>query len=251
MHGSMGLSLLGCFKNHRDPVYHMGMTALVSQFTSEGFAVGADSLRLDLFDKVVTERAEKIYSTNNSNFVGAYGFAGHTAIEYSDQRPMLNILETASHVADDLAQTPCDSPQGYVQDFCQDLANRIAIASVGMPLPNRDEFMLAMFVGYHRQKPVRLKVSFPTTNGVLQAPRLTELVESPSNFCIASGSQVVWDEVSQRAFQPETLEEAVDFVRDYVSRCIENTSDPHCSNIGGHPQIATVTSDGFNWVARP
>jgi len=227
------------------------MTALVSQFTPEGFVVGADSLRCDTHGKVVTENAVKIYSISHPNFTGAYGFVGYTAIEYADQRPMLNILEVANHIADDLAKVPISSPQEYVDDFCQDLANRIAVASVGVVLPSAPKFMRAMFVGYHQQRPVRLQVVFPTINGALQVPRLTELIEAPSKFCIASGSQVVWNELGQEAYQPETLKEAIDFVQAYVTRCIENTTDPYCSSIGGRPQIATVTPDGFSWVARP
>jgi hypothetical protein len=227
------------------------MTALVSQFTTMGFAVGADSLRCDMYGKVVTENAVKLYSTNHPSFVGAYSFAGYTAIEYVDQRPMLSILEVGNHVADDLAHVPRAGPKEYVEDFCQDLAHRIAVASIGVVLPSKLEFMRAMFVGYHKRRPVRLQAMFPTVDGALQAPRLTELIEAPSTFCIASGSQVVWNELSQQAFQPETLQEAIDFVRSYIARCIENTDDPYCSTIGGRPQIATVTEQGFDWVSRP
>jgi hypothetical protein len=253
MYGSRALCLLGSFKKRGSfhPVYHEGMTALVSQFTSDGFVVGADSLRCDMYGKVVTENAVKLYATNCPSFVGAFGFVGHTAIEYVGQRPMLNILEVANHVADDLAHVPCDGPKEYVEDFCQDLANRIAVESIGIILPSHSEFMRVMFVGYHRQRPFRLQVVFPTINGALQVPRLTEMVEAPDRFCIASGSQVVWDELSQELTRPETLQDATDFVRAYITRCIENTTDPYCSTIGGHPQIATVTPEGFNWVARP
>jgi hypothetical protein len=227
------------------------MTALVSQFTPNGFVIGADSLRCDMHGKVVTDDAVKLYSTNHPGFAAAYGFTGCTAIECAGQRPMLNILEVANHVAADLARVPCDGPEEYVEDFCQDLAYRIADASIGVVLPSQSEFMRAMFVGYHQHRPVRLQVVFPTVNGVLQVPRLTELIEAPGAFCIASGSRVVWSDLSQVAFQPETLQEAVDFVRAYIVRCIENTSDPDCAIIGGHPQIATVTEQGFDWISRP
>ena len=227
------------------------MTALVSAYTPEGFVVGADSLRLDLHGKVVTENAVKLYPTQHPSFPGAYGFAGNTALEYTDGRPMLNVLQVASDVADDLAKVPLSGPQEYVEDFCRDLADRIAIASIGVVLPIEPEFTRVMFVGYYQHRPVRLQVVFPIVNGRLQAPKLTELVEAPETFCMVSGSQVVWDELSQEAYQPETLEEAIELVRAYVTRCIENTTDPHCLSVGGRPQIATVTPDGFDWVARP
>ncbi len=228
-----------------------GMTALVSQYTPEGFVIGADSLRLDLHGEVVTESAVKLYPTQHPSFPGAYGFAGHTALEYTDGRPMLNVLHIASDVADDLAKVPLSSPQEYVENFCRELADRIAVASIGVALPNEPVFTRVMFVGYYQHRPVRLQAIFPAINGSLQRPRLTEWVEAPNPFCMASGSQVVWDELSQDAYQPETLEEAIEFVRTYLARCIENSADPYCSSIGGRPQIATVTPNGFSWVARP
>lgn len=254
MYGSMAQHVGSMNYRHRKPKKcdTASMTALVSAYTPEGFAIGADSLRLDIHDKVVSETATKLYPTNHPDFLGAYGFTGHTALEYSGQRPMFDVLGAASHIAEDFAKAPLDSPQDYVENFCRDLADRIAVASTGIVLPNEQVFLRALFVGYHQRQPFRLQEIFSSVNGRLQSPSLKELTAEPNNeFCIASGSQVVWEELALERDRPETLQEGVEFVLDYLARCIENTTDPYCSSIGGHPQIATVTPDGFSWVVRP
>ena len=84
-------------------------------------------MRLDLHGKVVDENAVKLYPIHHPDFIGAYGFAGHTAFEYADGRPMLNVLQIANSVADDLAEVPLSDPREYVEDFSLDLANRIEL----------------------------------------------------------------------------------------------------------------------------
>jgi hypothetical protein len=204
------------------------MTALVSAHTPEGFVVGADSLRLDLHNNIVTETATKLHPTNHLDFWGAYGFSGHTALEYSDQRPMFDVLRAASSIAEDFAEAPLDSPQKYVEDFCWDLADRIVAASTGFVLPSEEVFLRTLFVGYHRGQSLRFQVLFSTVNGCLQSPILKEMIVEPNNdFCVVSGSSVVWDELTLERDKPETLREGIEFVRDYLTRCIENKTDPH------------------------
>ena len=108
-----------------------------------------------------------------------------------------------------------------------------------------------MFVGYHREQPFLLQTAFSVLSGYLQPPQLTQLVEAPNDFCIASGSQVVWDELKQEVCKPETLAEGVILVQEYVNRCIKNDTDPYCANIGGRVQVATITNSGFSWVTPP
>lgn len=238
------------FKKRRSSATLPVMTALVSAFTNEGFVVGADSLRIDRHGRTVTEDAIKIYPTNHPVFVGAYGFAGNTALEYADGR-ILDLLILARDVADDSSRLPFKDALSYVKDFCEDFADRIRYSNIGVALPDGEEFCRVMFVGYHHQTPVRLQVSFSVARGILQSPRLKEMVESPvADFCIASGSQIVWDDLTAEVCKPETLSEGIEFVRNYVVRCINTKTDPCCAAIGGHPQIATITDGGFSWVVR-
>lgn len=231
-------------------VYHTGMTAIVSAYTKEGFVVGADSLRMDMHGQVVTENAIKIFETQHPDFLGAYGFSGYTAFEFADARPMLDLLESAKLIASELANLNFKGAHEYVKHFCNNLAAKIEAGSTGIALP--DDFRLyGMFVGYANGRAVYMRVEFSAVAGYLLPPRLTELLENPvDRFCISSGSQVVWDEMSDIE-GPETLAAGVDFVQDYVARCINNSTDPYCASIGGHPQIATITDKGFNWVVRP
>jgi hypothetical protein len=98
---------------------------------------------------------------------------------------------------------------------------------------------------------VCLQMEFSVANGYLLRLRLTELFENPvDRYCILSGSQVVLDEMSG-VCEPETLTDAVDWVQDYITRCINNNTDPYCTYIGGRAQIATVTDKDFNWMIQP
>jgi hypothetical protein len=208
------------------------MTALVSTYTEEGFIAGADSLRLDLRGQVVTESATKLFATEHRDFMGAYGWAGTTGLEYIDGRPALNVLDCACRITTELRQCQFSSAQEFVEDFCQRLTDFIARASLGIALPDPKsgtEFLRGMFVGYHRNRPFLLQTAFSVSNGYLQSPQLTQLVEAPNDFCIASGSAVVWDELRQEGVsQPSALAEGTTLVKDYVARCIKNDTDPHC-----------------------
>jgi hypothetical protein len=227
------------------------MTALVSAYTDEGFVVGADGLRKDFYGAIVTETATKIYPTGQADFLGAYGFAGTTALEYAD-KSMFDILHCASNVATDLRHTRFTSAKQYVEDFCDDLADRIKTANINIALPEtRKAFLTGIFVGYSNGRPFRVQVEFVVSNGALQWPRIFELREAPKDFCIASGSQVVWDEISKTLTEPTTLAEGEAIVNDYLQRCIQNSTDPYCENIGGKVQIATATNSGFSWLIPP
>jgi hypothetical protein len=250
-HGSTALRLSVSFKNRqRSPIYHTGMTALASSYTKDGFVIGADSLRMDGKGQLVSENAMKLFKVRHPDFVGAYGFCGNTRLLFSEDRQMFDLLENARSVATALTALRFDSAQEYVEKFCSLLAAQLVAATGGTGLPN--DFARAMFVGYSRGQAFCLQVQFPTALGRILRPRFIEVLESPvDRFCVLSGSQVVWDEMKNSLHFPETLADSVDLVTDYVTRCIENKTDPHCANIGGHLQLATVTAKGFSWVIQP
>ena len=256
-HGGMA-QRVGCvpFRNCRPFAsfgYHTSdMTALLSAYTKEGFIVGADTLRKDKFGRIVTESAVKIHATGHRDFVGAYGLAGYTAMEFIDGRPMLNILECANGVASELTDIRFNSAQEYVEYSCDNLAAKIRAESSGIALPN-DFKLRGMFVGYNNGRAFCLQIDFPASNGYLLRPRLAELWENPvDRFCILSGSAIVWNEMSEHLEgPPETLTEGITLVQEYVTRCIKNDTDPYCANIGGRVQLATVTNQGFSWVLQP
>jgi hypothetical protein len=231
--------------------YHTGMTALASQCTKEGFAIGADSLRMDMHGKIVTERAVKIYETGHLDFVGAYGFAGMTAFEFADGR-ILDVLESAKAVAAGLLAERFGSAEEYADRFCNKLAADIQAGCAGAAIPH--SFRLReMFLGPSRGQGAYIEMGFPFINGYLLRPVLAESFVNPvDRYCILSGSRVVLDEMHEHVGGPETLEQATEWVRDYITRCINNTTDPYCKNVGGKAQVATVTLDkGFSWVAAP
>jgi hypothetical protein len=226
------------------------MTALVSMYTKQGFAIGADSLRMDTAGAVVTEEAVKIYEVNHPDFRGAYGFAGQTALHFADS-PVVDVLKLAQGINTELLSQQFSSAQEYADAFCSKLASKIQVAIDGIDVG--DFGLLGLFSGYSGGIAVSLQMKFPAVGGYLLRPELAELRKEPiDRYCIASGSQVVWDEVmNERVYGPATLNEAIEHVSEYVARCIKNRTDPYCRNIGGKVQIATVSNDGFSWVARP
>ncbi len=228
------------------------MTALATQCTKEGFAIGADSLRMDIHGRVVTERAVKIYETGHPDFAGAYGFAGITGFEFGDGRPLLDVLESARAIAAGLLAETLGGAEEYADRFCNTLAANIQAGCTGAAIPHNFK-LRAMFVGYSRGQGAYIGVGFPFVNGHLLRPVLEDSLANPVHrYCILSGSKIVLDEVNEQVGGPETLEEAKEWVRNYITRCIDNTSDPYCKNVGGKAQVATVTLDrGFKWVVTP
>lgn len=202
------------------------MTALASQCTKEGFAIGADSLRIDMYGKIVTERAVKIYETSHPDFVGAYGFAGLTAFEFADGR-ILDVLESAKSVAAGLLRERFGSTEDYADRFCNKLAAYIQAGCAGVAIPHSFRFR-GMFLGYSRGHGAYIEMGFPFVNGYLLRPRMeTSFVNPVDRYCILSGSKVVLDEMHEQIGAPETLEQATEWVRDYITRCINNTTDPY------------------------
>jgi hypothetical protein len=230
--------------------YYTGMTTLASQCTKEGFAIGADSLRMDMHG-VVTEQAVKIYEAGHPDFVGAYGFAGMTAFEFADGR-ILDLLELAKAVAAGMLEERFGSAEEYADRFCNKLAANIQTGCAGIAIPLRLR-LRGMFLGYRGSQGACIQIGFPIINGFLLRPVLEESFQNPvERYCILSGSQVVLNEMHKEVGIPETLDQAVEWVREYVTRCIDNTTDPYCKNVGGKAQVATITPDkGFSWVSPP
>jgi hypothetical protein len=110
-----------------------------------------------------------------------------------------------------------------------------------------------MFCGYSKGEAVYIQMKFPSLCGYLLRPIPKDVYHNPiDRVCIPSGSEVVLNEMSEQVCSPETLKEAIDWLQDYITRCIVNNTDPHCAHIGGKAQIATVTPDqGFSWVIPP
>lgn len=249
VYGTSVLRLSGTFKKRRDyRIYHTGMTTIASAYTNEGFAIGADSLRMDMHGQIVTESATKIFQSHHPDFIGAYGFSGTTGYDFIDKRPRLDVLEVAESIALELTSVRFQTAQEYAEMFCNKLAAKIQAHATGIAIPN-DFRLCGMFVGYAGGRAFCLEMAFPIWNGYLGRPVFAEVIENPIDRYCVFGSEVVLNEMLELD-GPETLQEAVAFVRDYITRCINNETDPYCAGIGGKPQIATVTKDGFTWVER-
>ncbi len=227
------------------------MTAFAAQCTKEGYAIGADSLRMDMHGKIVTERAVKIYETGHPDFEGAYGFAGMTAFEFADGR-ILDVLELAQAVAAGMLSERFGSAEEYADRFCNKLTANIQTGCAGVAIPHSFQLRV-MFLGHSRGQGACIQIGFPSINGYLLRPTLDKSFLNPvDRYFILSGSAVVLSEMNEQIGGPQTLDEATEWVRDYITRCINNTTDPYCKNVGGKAQVATVTPDkGFSWVSRP
>ncbi len=265
-HGSLpGLILTGKFRRRlkssvgpRMSVECRNMTAIVSTYVEgQGFAIGADGLRTDQkTGETVTENARKIFFIEGDGVRLAYAWAGAGSLLLGDGQEFSFPAQSAS-AGNELATSKPGSMDEYVYQFAANMYKRLRAVclpdgrlSADPSVFPREEIARVLFVGYYDGRPWQAEVTFSQNNSVLQLPFMHELIESPPNLKIFSGSAVVLQQF-EPLVAPENLEEAVELVRKYIQACVANTTDPYCASIGGHVHVARVTREATEWVVPP
>jgi hypothetical protein len=115
----------------------------------------------------------------------------------------------------------------------------------------REEIAHVLLVGYYNGKPYRTGVKFSHRNLMLQPPFVDDIIESPDNFDVLTGSDVILQQF-QPMVAPESLQEAAELIRRYIQACVDNRSNhADCATIGGRVHVATVTTERFAWIVPP
>jgi hypothetical protein len=235
------------------------MTAIVSTYVSGlGFAVGADGLRLDAGKgTTVTENARKVFFIEGAGIRLIYAWAGMSSLIFGHDQEFSFLDETAL-IGNAIAAHKPESIDSYTQQFGLEMQRRLRTFCLpGGRLSNnpnalpREEIAHVLLVGYYNGKPYRTGIRFLQKNLQLQAPFMDELIESPDNFDIFSGSDVILKQFEPIA-APESLQEAAELIRRYIQTCAENRCNyGDCATIGGRVHVATVTPKRFEWAIPP
>jgi hypothetical protein len=235
------------------------MTAIVSTYVpGEGFVVGADGLRTDAQTRVtVTDKARKIFFIKGEGIRLIYAWAGATSL-LGGCGLEFNILAESAVIGAHLAANKPESIDGFVQQFAVRMYKKLkTICLPNGQLSNNPAIFPSqtiarvLFVGYYDEKPYQTALRFSHKDAVLQSPFMEDLIESPDDFNVFSGSAVVLEQL-QPMEAPETLDDAAELIQKYLQTCIDNRANyVDCSSFGGNVQIATVTSQDFTWVIPP
>jgi hypothetical protein len=244
-------------RRYSSAVQSPNMTAIVSSYSPEGFAVGADGLRRDRNTGVeVTDKARKIFAIGHDEFIGVHAWSGSISLFYGDGRQPFNFLDHAQAIAQDMSSIAVNSASDYALKFSQDLYNRLAAYDSGASSKadafHTKEVVRALFVGYAKGVPSTVTVSLRHENGAFLEPVLIQVCEEPYDLSLFSGSVKVWEELPPTIEIPKDIKEATNKVRNYIQACIDKRNHyPDCADIGGHIHIASVTPYKFEWVDPP
>ncbi|MGH9358283.1 MAG: hypothetical protein ACRD1O_03810, partial [Terriglobia bacterium] len=261
-------------------------TAIVSQFTSEGFVIAADGLRKKYpSGEIVSSTAQKIFSFVKEDTVLAYAFSGSVEVPNRNEEIAFSFIDECKQAARVVGNTTL--PQSF-DTFIKILAVRVnervaearesGLLSEYPSCPNDPSLMVkAIFLGFYRGLASRAAIEFRQNEQVLADPMLTRLQTAGSDlkqFEIFSGSEIVANHLFHTAEPdlaryrtpsignvdlakrqlPGTVEEAAQLAESYIQACIDN---PHldqesCRLIGGHIHVAKISKrEGFAWVKAP
>jgi hypothetical protein len=164
--------------------------------------------------------------------------------------------EESQQVMNDLSKTAINGLADYASRLASGIYQRL-FAYTGATIPNtslisKDLVARGLLIGSVAGRVESAQIVFPHQNGVLLPPVLREVREAPTEFCIFSGSALVWNDLQSRFSAPRSLSEAANLVRIYIQRCADMRHDyADCQNIGGHIHIAFVTADKTGWINPP
>lgn len=221
------------------------MTAIVSVFTPDGFVIGADGRRIDsLNDIIVSESVQKIFPFESTRIRLAYAWCGLLRAVNKDMALMFDLhayTDTILKVAANLAGQDFSL---FLDMFIEGLRRVSPSQITNMP---KEELARVILVGYWWDQPFSAKIELNYPNGVLT---LREEFDIPAQYQmnIFSGAESVFPKYKDA--QPQSDEEAIEFVQKYIRDCADSIA-PDCAGIGGHIHIAQVKPQEFTWFVRP
>jgi hypothetical protein len=256
--------------------------AIISQYTPEGFALGADGRRCKHpSGELITDKAKKVFSIRGKDSALAFAFAGTTEIPRGDGTIAFSFITACLEAAREIGQsdTVFVDITAYVMEVMEAVYKKFVECKGSGALseyflhPNSPKIELkGLFLGFYGGRPTRAEVKL---NYAAQTPEeravLTRLQTSNSDlrfFEVFSGSQTIIDRIRNRADaafaryrtpaveneQPlQSLSEAVQLIGNCIGAFIANQEvDSQCRQIGGHIHIAKITeSKGFEWIIPP
>lgn len=234
------------------------MTVIACAYTSEGFVIGADGLRVDpRTGQDVTSTAQKIFSIAHPDFHGVHAWAGASWLFSLGKEPFV-VSEEARSAIKEFSGSPMPSLIAYVTRIGIRIYKRLLAYNHGTKWLNPDlvsqnnEIFGGMFVGYIDDRAWMVQISFPCINGTLLPPILNKVCEAPTEFIMFSASKSAWDDMQHTTSAPESLVEAAEVVRKYVQLCIDKRYEyEDCKNMGGYIHMAAVAPEKFYWVIPP
>lgn len=256
-------------------------TAIVSQFTPEGFAIAADGLRTKTNPTrdTVSNKVQKIFPIVMGDTTLAYAFSGAVEVPDENEKIAFSFTKECERAAKIVGSgTLPSSFDVYVKTVAGLVNERIAEARALGSLSKYPScadppglMAKATFLGFYRGLASRAEIEFLQNDQVLADPVLGGLQtaqddlkdEDFKKFKIFSGSEIV----SNRLFHttepdlanyrtssisnndllrrqlPRTLEEATQLVESYIQACIDNRQLDRetCDFIGGHIHVAKLT----------
>ena len=253
-------------------------TAIVAQYTDEGFAIAADSLRKNaLTGEDVSTKVQKIFpiEEKQNRRVLAYGLAGAVDIVNQEGTSLFNFAGEFSTAVQRLTGVRITGMDGYAKQLSALVNERLLMKrqdgdiSHYPCIPNTAGVIAkVILVGYYSDLGCLTELDFRHDNQTLLEPALTKMLVGPTSFEVFSGSKFIADKMFnskdrrfskyrtasvEKGVPPNTLLEAKELVRNYIRACIDNQSrDDERRQVGGQPHVATISPEhGFEWVAPP
>lgn len=252
------------------------MTAIASMYVPlAGFMVAADGrCRSDdpANTRYDTDHAQKIFPIENGDRTFAFAVIGMGGTNNGQ----FVTVDEINKAANTLANRRFPDASSYVERLCYALRRAIGEAKREKRIlefpPNEEApaeyknsiFRLLLF-GYFKREAWMFEVRFlHDEKGRVKSPKESvQLTQHASAYPALSGSAIIEKALytdhdprfsGYAQFAPDSLQGAMDFVRDYVEACgnpLAVTLDPSCKNIGGHTHVAEITPDRFRWIIPP
>lgn len=232
----------------------LGMTAIVSIYTSEGFIIGADGLRKSTNGTVVTQTARKLFPFESAGIRLVYAWSGTTQVLDSSNQSVFDFRAVSEIILKSVALLGANNFTTFIEMFRKLLyitlqqswlTNKGTVTGIF----SNSEIARVLIVGYFNGVPCLAEVNVCHQDLVLLEPSVGKLMVPAQPGCyIFSGSKIVCKTFPKCDAQSSS--EAVDFIRGYIQSCADS-GEPDCDNIGGHIHIGKITPGEFSWIDPP
>jgi hypothetical protein len=223
-------------------------TAIVWVYIPEGFAIGADGRRMN-GGVVESDETQKIYSVRVGKTKFVYAWCGTTAFELNGSS--LGFDEVTDGILLSLDTSRIQSLSDLLTMFT-DALHKILLSPIGAVLANvtPDQMPQVLFLGYFQGWPFTAEIHTMRQGTTILRP---EIKCAPVSVRVDTfaGSKRVCEEFGERS-EPRNLDEAIDLIREYMTRCVAYQGvDEQCSKIGGLVHTGIFRPNGFTWVDYP
>jgi hypothetical protein len=227
------------------------MTAIISAFTSEGFAIGADGRSLGKDQKVICEHSQKIFNFKRQHLDVVYAWCGETHVVNERDEVLYDLTTITREALNSAVQIAGRNFSFFVQQCCEGILNNIIKTPIVRKVTNSDSAPMEskarmLLNGYFDRAPFMVEFYIRDTDRIrVQAEKVHMPIPVPTrNFF--SGCEEQNEKYAK--ILPTTAEGALKLVSDYIQDCIDNLN---CPVVGGYRHIAYLDLNGFYWVDEP